>query len=628
MAELYGWAGKILWVDLTRGKITKKPTTDYQPEKFIGGVGLACKIFWDLGCPKVSAFDPNNPLLISVGPLTGVHGPFSRAELCSISPQSYPNELFAYSGMGGEWPSQLKYAGYDGIVILGKADKPVYLSIRDEDVTIEDASEIWGLDTFATQKWLMRECPGASVLTIGPAGENLSRIAVILSETGHAFGQGGFGAVMGSKNLKAIVVKGTGGVKIARPDDLLELIKGRKAKGEWNIEYYPGKIFGSPTPGMEKFYKRMGCFGCPYQCHSFYSVPGKSAAAMCRVFWYSFLNPGKTKATWDGYILCQKLGINTFELEAITKFIKYCLEAGVLTPKDIESLGMPLPEMYGGTATDREFITAFLYGIAEGKNPFSEGLARAAERFGKEAKDIYGRMHEGRGYFIHMGETIGSVLQIATNVRDPFDSAHESTIIGFGNFKGAPFASLLPLGDPLGEHFGVPAGESTTLYDPSKAVYEGIERQTVWVEHNQCLKNSLTMCEYATMPWSFFDPPEMDVRIFESRVFSAVTGIDMSVKEIEKAGERIWNLMRAITIKRDNRTRKDDTVSEIFFESPYDSMVGIAGPVDKDKFESLKDRYYRLRGWDVKTGRPTREKLEELDLKDVADELEREGLLP
>ncbi|MGR3296187.1 MAG: aldehyde ferredoxin oxidoreductase N-terminal domain-containing protein, partial [Candidatus Bathyanammoxibius sp.] len=122
MTESYGWAGKILWVDLTDGKITKVPTSDFEPEKYIGGVGLNSKIFWELGCPAVDAFHPDSPLLLSVGPLTGASGPFTRATMCAIAPQCYPEELFTYSGFGGKFPSELKYAGYDGIVIVGKAD--------------------------------------------------------------------------------------------------------------------------------------------------------------------------------------------------------------------------------------------------------------------------------------------------------------------------------------------------------------------------------------------------------------------------------------------------------------------------------------------------------------------------
>lgn len=152
MSKLYGWAGKVLQVDLTDGSASTTPTRDYEPEKHIEGVGLNTRIFWELGCPQVCAFDPANPLNISVGPLTGLPGPFNRAEVCSISPQSYPEELFTYSGFGGKWPSELKYAGYDGIVIVGKAEKPAYVSIHDEEVEIKDAGDFWGLDTHEAQQ--------------------------------------------------------------------------------------------------------------------------------------------------------------------------------------------------------------------------------------------------------------------------------------------------------------------------------------------------------------------------------------------------------------------------------------------------------------------------------------------
>ncbi len=148
MAKMNGWAGTVLHVDLTDGRITKVPTSEYEPENYIGGMGLNFKIFWDLGCPKVAAFDPENPLIVSSGPLTGLPGPFSRAEVCSISPQAYPEELFTYSGFGGKWPAELKYAGYDGVVVVGKAQAPVYISILDDEVEIKDADHLWGLDTY------------------------------------------------------------------------------------------------------------------------------------------------------------------------------------------------------------------------------------------------------------------------------------------------------------------------------------------------------------------------------------------------------------------------------------------------------------------------------------------------
>jgi aldehyde:ferredoxin oxidoreductase len=151
MERSFGWTGMVLKVDLSNEMVTKVPTADYRPEEFIGGVGLNAKIFWELGCPQVGAFDPGNPLIISAGPLTGTYGPFSRGEVCAVSPHCYPDELFTYSGFGGMFPAEMKYAGYDGIVVLGKAKKPVYLSIHDEDVEIKAAGDLWGTDTFEAQ---------------------------------------------------------------------------------------------------------------------------------------------------------------------------------------------------------------------------------------------------------------------------------------------------------------------------------------------------------------------------------------------------------------------------------------------------------------------------------------------
>ena len=225
MAKSFGWAGQVLWVDLTDGKITKVPTSEYEPERYIGGLGLNTRIFWSLGCPKVAAFDPANPFIASAGPMTGIVGPFQRGIICSISPQSYPDELFSYSSFGGKWPAQLKYAGYDAVVISGKASKPVYLSIEDADVQIKDATDIWNLDTWATGEALLGQDIKAETLCMGIAGKNLSRIAPVMTRTGNTAGQGGFGAVMGAKNLKAIRVKGTSGVQIANPDRLMSLIK-------------------------------------------------------------------------------------------------------------------------------------------------------------------------------------------------------------------------------------------------------------------------------------------------------------------------------------------------------------------------------------------------------------------
>ena len=158
-------------------------------------------------------------------------------------------------------------------------------------------------------------------------------------------------------------------------------------------------------------------------------------------------------------------------------------------------------------------------------------------------------------------------------------------------------------------------------------MYERTEELTAWVQNHQSLKNSLPICEYASIPYAFYHPPAMDIRIFESQVLSAVTGTNYSVDQLWEAGERIWALRRAIMVHRENRTREDDNLSHVLFEKLTGGTQTLAAPLDRDQWEALKDRYYGVRGWDVSTGWPARARLEKLGMKGVADTLQSAGKL-
>jgi aldehyde:ferredoxin oxidoreductase len=627
MSKAFGWTGKILWVDLTKRKITTVPTSDFEPDKYIGGVGLNSRIFWELGAPKIAAFDPGSPLLVSVGPLTGAPGPFSRAEVCGISPQSYPQELFAYSGIGGKFPSEVKYAGYDGVVILGKSEKPVYLLIDDKSVAIQDAKHLWGLDTFETQKTLGASHPKTAVLAIGPAGENLCRFAIILNETANAAGQGGYGAVMGSKNLKAIVVRGTGPHKMANPDKFLDLVAQRHAAGEWlrggaqDWGRYP--LCGKPVSEemRAKYLKRFaGCHGCPYQCMGFYDMPGVGKGAqMCVEAWYGYISNGSSEGYWEGNIQSQKLGINNFELLGLTVFALSAVAAKAVSRQDLGLTSLPqidhaMEPKFGGTKVHHEFLAALLNGIAEGKSPLAQGTARAAEKLGPAAIRIYEDQYPTSGYLSHHLKNVAAALLWATDTRDPFNSSHDCMY--FGAFP------------KIADHFGVPSGDVRIKADwvGTKIIYERAEHSAVWVQNHQSLKNSLPICEYASMPGTFFHPPEMDIRIFESKMLSASTGIDYDVARLWEAGECIWNLRRAIMLLRENRERKGDAIGHQWFERTAASEQSLAAPLDRKKWDEVVTRYYKLRGWNPENGRPTRAKLESLGMKNIADKLDPERI--
>ena len=644
----FGWAGKLLWVDLTDRKITRVPTSDFEPDKFIGGQGLNSKIYWELGCPQVDAFHPDSPLILSNGPLTGASGPFTRATVCGKAPQCYPKELFSHSGFGGKFPSELKYAGYDGVVLVGRSDKPVYLLILDDTVEIRDAADLWGLDTYETQQSLSDRYPRASILTIGPAGENLSRIAVILNETSSAAGQGGYGGVMGSKNLKAIVTRGTGTLKIADPDALLGLIAQRKSGGDWeggwNQHVHRSPLVGGTIPKewTEKYRKKFsGCYACPFQCNGWYDVPGMGRGSeMCVSAFYGYFNQYTPKGAWEGNILSQKLGINQCDLMGILMFLKDAVSLGLVKLADIGLPPMPMndqtfsgvvqPTMgeipihdpsqvgpgsepaHGSDAVHHQFLEAFFKGIADGTSPFAQGAARAAEVLGPDAVEVYNTHYPVSGQISHSMKNVSMALMWAMETRDPFNSCHD--------------AQKFTMHKEVAEWFGTSKGYFEEG-GGKKNQYEGVEREAVWVQDHQCLKNSLLTCEFGSAPELYFHPPEMDIGIFESRLLSAVTGIDYDVDEFWKAGERIWNLRRAIMILEDDRSRDADTLNHNYFERICPTGSALPESLDRTKFEALKDRYYRLRGWDVGTGRLTRAKLESLHMRDIADRLDSAGKL-
>jgi aldehyde:ferredoxin oxidoreductase len=439
---------------------------------------------------------------------------------------------------------------------------------------------------------------------------------------------------MGSKYLKAIAVKGTGALMVAKPEKVMELtrtIMEENKKMNW-LRLMFQIPYTAPQETKDVFVRRYfrkhcGCYGCPLQCHSIHHVPGIGlCGASCGNWLWAPRFSNDPKEIWEANVLSQKLGINTFEgIIGLPFLLALSLETGILTREEIEEdIDLPTPRWLGGTASNHEFLTALFHKIADGESPYAEGVARFTEHFSKKLKsgenllNLSEELYTARGYAFHHMDNLGSALHWATDTRDPIDSCHD--------YKN-------PSVPEANEHFGLPTYDDYQIVDLSKTVYQGAERVAAWVEDNQCLKNSLPVCEFWSAIPSFYKPPKMDLRIFESGLLSAVTGLDIDADKLAKAGERIWNLRRAIMVKREDRTRENDTVNEPYFKKAITCLAGTAtglkaGPIDKMKFEALKDRYYDLRGWDVTTGWPTRAKLEDLGLKEIADELASIDKLP
>jgi len=653
MTEVYGWTGKILRVDLSKRKITTIDTMKYVPE-FIGGVGVASMIAWEELSPGIGPFDPENRLMIMVGPLTGtLASGAGRVEVLGVAPQLHPPR-FSRSGMGGHWGPELKYAGFDGIIVQGKAEKPVYIWVNDGDAEILDAEEIWGLGTYATAKAL-RSIHGEKtrVISCGPAGENLSRIAIIQTETENAAGQGGFGGVMGSKNLKAIAVRGTGGVKIARPEEFLDICLNQSREGlrpsapdsdpRWPSE----KVLAGPN------FRRHKCGFCSTVCTNtvYMDIEGEvfpalyTSERMC----YAYKTTSH-KAQIEARVLTSIYGINGWEVSyGIIPWLQLCKQHGLI--KEIDGMEIPAPEKPIEYQRDcapvpPEFLAMLLRKIAYREGPIgdalSDGACYAAEKlFNGKGKPLLDRIYPRRGGQVghwegHWGVGgsapwpfwLPPVLQWCMDTRDPAsDTTHSWTshvqyYLPRGDSHQGPFTlekvraiSEKVYGDPN-------VCDPSIEYDPPEA--RAIP--AIWHTDRGMVVDSLILCDYEQpRVFSMFSEDGMADTALMAKLFSACTGIDMSEDDLQRAGERIFNVLRAIDIRNFDRCRKvDEQVIDIGFHYPGrdDGVI-----LDRQKFLKLMDKYYDLRGWNKENGWPTRKKLEELGLKKIADDLEKIGKL-
>jgi aldehyde:ferredoxin oxidoreductase len=649
MSQMYGWVGKLLFVDLSASRIEKRDTERYAGE-YIGGRGFASRVAWDELPDGAGALDPDNILMITVGPLTGTTAPHSgRTTVSGLSPQGWPHEWFSRAGFGGRFGPSLKYAGFDGIFVKGKAAEPVYLWIEDGKVEIRSAKHLWGKGIFETQQTLMAEHgPGVRIITIGQAGENLSRIAIITTETESSAGQGGYGAVMGSKNLKAIVVSGNGAVRLARPDEFLR--KTRLIATECHASHSFHKFVPLEPEKVEKYGQRWQA--CTQQCSQrcvssrFYSkVIGPTTGRVCAGQFHCVgtLFPGFPGSFYDwnigfeaGFEVANYVndwGLNHWDvLMGIIPWLRACVQAGYL--KDIDGLKFDLNDPKFWIELMRKIT--FRQGIGEA---LAEGGRRAPALlgFGEDvSKPLYAAWgyaghwdgHGDHGNVIIFPFWLVPALQWAVDVRDPLASGH-----GYGQVimnwspmvnpeNGLSWETIKRVGAMVwkGPHAAdVESGYEDKAYP---AVFEG---------NRSILKDSLTLDDQmyprifsAKTPDGYARVDGMEGPQFEWHMFSAATGLDISYEELDQCAERVVNLERALQIRRYGRSRRDDESIIPYLEAEenlVNPFIGKKQALDRQKFLALMDQYYDLRGWDRVTGWPARAKLTQLGLKDVAQRL-------
>jgi aldehyde:ferredoxin oxidoreductase len=632
---MYGWTGVILKVDLTERKLTRLRTADYN-EQFIGGRGIGARLIYDELEPGTDPFDPANPLIFNLGPLTGTAIPGSgRVDVTAKSPLTH---LRAKSNFGAYWGPELKFAGFDHLMITGCADRPVYLWIHDGEAEIRDGAALWGLDTRQTQLAIRRELgdPEIKTVCIGPAGERRVRFACLITETGDAAGRTGMGAVMGSKNLKAVAVRGTGGVRVAEPETLKSLALQvhaairespafaelsrygvvREVKHMYNFSFFPVGYFEDVAwepmvneYGGEAFLqqyqlKNVGCFACPNRCMNFLAVPGIGMGVTSCEPW-SGMTGGlwntDLQVFWEANLLANLYGLDTTETTACIGLLMELYRHGIITEKDTD--GIPMER--GG----RDAILGTIQKIARREgfgDLLAEGPGAAARHWGPAAE---ARVDLVKGLSPHAYE---------------FRAYHGAGLMQAVGHRGDPLplrASMMEVDWNRGQEWFQSVGKELYGHEESAIPtgYQGKALMTVISEHQERVPDSVGLCKWL-YPMIVLQSLEYPVAVFR-----AVTGVEATEADLLRAGERIRNLERAFDV-REGLRRAQDTLPKKFFTEPLKSGKFAGAVIDATLFEKMKDEYYTLRGWDLQTGIPGRARLEQLGLGDILADLVARGI--
>lgn len=642
MTELQGYAGKILRVDLSTGTINTQPTAPYA-ERFIGGRGIAAKIHWDEVAPETGPFDPDNRLVFMTGPVCGVPG-FAGSRWQVSGKSALLNE-FTYCNLGGAWGAQLKFAGFDGLVVHGRADNPVYLKIDDGNVELKDAEHLKGKGAIDTREILKEELDQSfRIVAIGQAGENQVVFASILAD-GDSSGSGGLGAVMGSKNLKAVAVRGSGGIEISNKDEVAELRK--------KIRHIKGRSKAQPAYLPGETLNRKMCFGCIDGCSrsKYTTKDGLTGKTLCHSGVYytvrAMRHYGKmTEVPFVATKLCDNYGMDSYAVDNAMKFLVRCHRAGLFTDEEI---GIPISKV-----GSQEFIEALTRKIAlrEGLGDLlADGVRAAAQSLGEKFEamitDYVARSGEMQVYDPRLFLTTG--IFWAMEPRLPIQQLHELSRPVMAWAAGIPDAEgVAPVSDDNYVTSDVIQGIGRKFWGSEAAAdfstYDGKAQAAVNVQDRYILLESLILCD---MSWPILISPVTDDHVGDptlgGRVLATITGMEYDEAKINKMEQRIFMTQRACQLRDGRRGRQDDILEEFHFTHPLKMDFGnprciVPGPggevfsrkgmtLDRQAFEKMKDEYYAIRNWDVATGLPTRQGLEALDLKEIADGLKELGKL-
>ncbi|MCB2167665.1 MAG: hypothetical protein KQI78_08390 [Deltaproteobacteria bacterium] len=629
-----GWCGRILDVDLSNRRLSERETRVYAAD-YMGGRGIATRLYWESANSGASAFDPSNLLIFMTGPLgaTGAQGA-SRFVVAGKSPMRRP-EGFCCGNLGGYFGPHLKRAGFDGVVISGAADTPVYLLIEDGKAELRDAAPLWGQGVYTVEERL-KAIHGKKVryVTTGVAGENRCRSANLMTDN-EGSATGGFGAVMGSKRLKAMAVLGSGHPTVADPDRLKRLNQEAIRLNQRDPLYLPFPQDQVCRTG------KASCYQCGLDClmrSTLKTASGQSLVRKCQAMFVYFPwvmkrpgEPAETALAATG--ICNDLGICTMEMYNIIQWLDTCHQAGC---DIIAQTGLDMSQL--GTLA---FFETLAHKIAyrEGFGDIlAEGLLRAGDTLGQDAVRHFANevAGVGDGATYSAREYPMNGLLYAFEPRQPIAMLHEvSRLVGFWVMHQANPGSSPVDADVFRaaaqRFWGHPAAWDLTTH-------EGKAQAAVAIMDRTLVKDSLMLCDSAwPLMVSWNTPDRVGDPSLESRIFSAVTGIETDAAGLNRCGERIFNLQRAILLREGRRPKTDDTLAPFNFTDPVQSVfmnpeVIVPGPGDTvvrkkgatlapAAFEAMRDEFYALRGWDVASGCQRKPLLENLGLGDIVDEV-------
>jgi len=606
------YAKRILHIDLSTGKTEIEPLKEELAKKYIGGIGLGIRLLLDHSKPGTDPFSPQNPIIFATGPLSGTMAPTAGNSyaVVSKSPESGGvGEAKAHGFFGAE----IKRAGYDAFIFKGKAEKPVYVWVDDDSVQLMDAKHLLGKSTEETEDTIKEELGDhyIRVASIGPAGEKLVRIACIINDYTRAAGRTGLGAVMGSKNVKAVAVRGTKDVTVAKPDEFREFVKmiHERMKGPATTKYrtlgtpenvlvlnslgvLPTRNFTNATfEGAQKVSgeylnerfvaKIIGCSSCAMRCEHIAVVPegpykGTTTRMEYETLWALGINCGidRLDAIIKAMGACNYYGMDGISAGGIVGFAMDCYEHGILTKKDTDGLDL----RFGNYEALLEMLKKM--GTREGFGDIlAEGVKRAAEKIGKGAEKYANHIKgvEMTGYDIRGLKT--AALGYAVSFRGADHNRHGA----YGpDVKGSV------------DRFKAEKGRG-------KLVRE--------IEDLYTVIDSLIVCKFSRgVYYKTFD----DL----AQYYTLATGIQVTPEELQLTGERINNLARVFNV-REGFSRKDDHMPAKVMSTPIpDEVVSKGNYVSQKDLNILLDDYYEVRGW-TKDGIPTIEKLNGIGLNDL-----------